>query len=58
MGQAELIGENPFAITGGTGAVWIKAKETPGTVRLTARHPYLGTRSVEIRIKAAPAELL
>jgi beta-galactosidase len=55
-GPAELIGENPFAIAGGSGAVWIKARETAGTARLTATHPYLGTRSVEIRIAAAPAE--
>ena len=27
-GPAELIGDNPFALIGGTGAVWIRAKET------------------------------
>jgi beta-galactosidase len=55
-GPGELIGENPFAITGGTGAVWIKSREVPGVVRLTAKHPYLGSRSIEIQVKAAPAE--
>ncbi|MEO8657132.1 MAG: glycoside hydrolase family 2 TIM barrel-domain containing protein [Bryobacteraceae bacterium] len=57
-GPAEIVGENPFAITGGTGAIWIKAKEAPGTVKLTAKHPYLGPRTVEIRVKAAPPEYL
>jgi len=55
-GPGELIGENPFAITGGTGAVWIKSREAAGVVRLTAKHPYLGSRSIEIQVKAAPAE--
>ena len=30
-GPAELIGDNPFALIGGTGAVWIRAKEQAGT---------------------------
>ena len=57
-GPGELIGENPFALAGGTGAVWIKAKESTGMVRLTAKHPYLGERTVEIRVTAAPPELV
>jgi beta-galactosidase len=47
-GPAELIGDNPFALIGGTGAVWIRAKEQAGTVRLTAKHPQLGSQTVEI----------
>jgi len=57
-GPAEIVGENPFGIVGGVGAVWLKAKETAGTVRLTAKHPYLGTRTVDIRVKAAAAEVV
>ena len=57
-GPAEIVGENPFGIVGGMGAVWLKAKETAGTVRLTAKHPYLGTRTVDIRVKAAAAEVV
>jgi len=45
-------------MAGGTGAVWIKAKETAGTVRLVARHTALGEREVRIQIAAAPGELL
>ncbi|MDR3771988.1 MAG: glycoside hydrolase family 2 TIM barrel-domain containing protein [Terracidiphilus sp.] len=55
-GPAELIGDNPFALVGGTGAVWIRAIEQPGTVRLTAHHPVLGSRHVELEITAAPPE--
>ncbi|MCC7155503.1 MAG: glycoside hydrolase family 2 protein [Bryobacterales bacterium] len=57
-GPGEIIGENPFALAGGVGAVWIKAKETAGEIRLTAKHPYLGTRSIAIHVKAAAPEIL
>jgi beta-galactosidase len=55
-GPATLIGENPFALAGGTGAVWIRAKEEPGTVRLTAKHPRLGEQTVEFMVGAATQE--
>jgi beta-galactosidase len=55
-GPAKLIGDNPFALIGGTGAVWIRAAEFAGTVRLTARHPRLGEQSVSFTIGAAPEE--
>jgi beta-galactosidase len=57
-GPGEIVGENPFALAGGAGAVWIKATESAGTVRLTARHPYLGERSLEIEVRSAPSELI
>ena len=53
---AELIGDNPFSLIGGTGAVWGRAKEQPGKVRLTAIHPQLGTRTVEFEMSSAPIE--
>jgi len=56
-GPAQLIGDNPFSLVGGTGAVWIRAGEQPGRARLTAHHPYLGAQSVEIEITPAPPEL-
>src|SRR5262249_25040892 len=55
-GPAEMIGDNPFALIGGTGAVWIRAKEEPGEVRLTATHPQLGPQQVRFEITAASAE--
>jgi len=55
-GPAEIIGDNPFALVGGTGAIWIRAREQAGTVRLTAHHPRLGRQQVEIRVSEAPPE--
>jgi len=55
-GPAEIVGENPFGLMGGVGAIWLKAGETAGTVRLTAKHQYLGTRTVEVRVRAAAPE--
>jgi len=49
-GPAEIIGDNPFALVGGTGAVWLRAKEQAGRVRLTAVHPVLGKRQVDFVI--------
>ena len=57
-GPGEIVGENPFALAGGAGAVWVKAKEAAGTIKLTARHPYLGSKTVEIRVKAAASEIV
>ena len=56
-GPAEIIGDNPFSLVGGTGAIWIRAKEHSGTARLTATHPRLGPQRVEFSItEAAPEE--
>jgi len=57
-GPAELIGDNPFGLIGGTGAVWVRAKEEAGTLRLTAKHPRLGSQTVEIAIRPAKAEMV
>ncbi len=57
-GPADLIGDNPFALIGGTGAVWIRAKQQPGTVRLTATHPRLGTQTIQITLTPAPPEAI
>jgi beta-galactosidase len=56
-GPAEIIGDNPFALIGGTGAIWIRAKEQSGTVTLRGKHPILGTQQVTFRLTAAPAEV-
>jgi beta-galactosidase len=55
-GQAEIIGDNPFSLIGGTGAIWIRASEQPGKVRITAAHPWLGIQHAEIAVLAAPQE--
>jgi beta-galactosidase len=55
-GPADLIGDNPFSLIGGTGAVWIRAREQAGTVRLSAKHPRLGSQTITVEIHAAPHE--
>jgi beta-galactosidase len=55
-GPVTLIGDNPFALIGGTGAVWLRAKEQAGTVRLTATHPRLGSQTIDVNLTAVPAE--
>jgi beta-galactosidase len=55
-GPGEIVGENPFALVGGVGAVWIKSKEGAGTVTVTGRHAVLGSKSVTIRVRQVSAE--
>ncbi len=57
-GPGTLIGENPFSLIGGTGAVWIRAQEQAGIVRLTAKHPRLGSQTVEFTLTAVPNEIV
>lgn len=57
-GPAEILGDNPFSLVGGCGAIWVRAKHEPGTVLLKATHPVLGTREVEFHTVAAEAELV
>jgi beta-galactosidase len=55
-GPGQIIGDNPFALTGGTGAIWIRATEQPGTIVLRAKHPRLGTQQIEIKVAAGAPE--
>jgi beta-galactosidase len=55
-GPAQMIGDNPFGLIGGAGAVWIRAGETAGDVTLTAKHPRLGTQTIKIKVTAAPSD--
>ncbi len=55
-GPAEIIGDSPFSLVGGTGAVWIRAKEQSGKVSLKAIHPSLGIQQTEIMIGICPGE--
>ncbi len=56
-GPAVIVGDNPFALIGGTGAIWIRAMEQPGTVKLTATHPYLGSQQLQVEIAPAAPEI-
>jgi len=53
--NGEIIGDNPFALVGGVGAIWIKSTEKAGIIKLTAKHARLGTKTVEIKATTAPA---
>ena len=55
-GPAEIIGDNPFSLIGGTGAVWIRSQEKPGKVILKAVHPQLGSQQAEIQIVTSAEE--
>lgn len=57
-GPAELVGDNPLVLVGGVGAVWVRAGEHGGTVRLKATHPLLGEQTVVIEIVSSPQELV
>ncbi|HQU86500.1 MAG TPA: glycoside hydrolase family 2 TIM barrel-domain containing protein, partial [Pyrinomonadaceae bacterium] len=47
--NGEIIGDNPFPLQGGQGAIWIKSTEKKGAIRLTAKHARLGSKIVEIQ---------
>jgi len=51
-GPGEIIGENPFALFGGVGAIWIKTKEATGVIKLTVTHSILGSKSVTLQVGA------
>lgn len=55
-GPAEIVGENPFGLVGGAGAIWVRAKEGEGQARLTAKHPFLSTQEVTINVLPAAPE--
>ena len=57
-GPAQIIGDNPFSLMGGTGAIWIRAQEVPGKATVKAVHPYLGAQQVEITIAASADEIV
>ncbi len=55
-GPADLVGDNPFALIGGTGAVWVRARQQAGQVMLTAKHPRLGTEKLTFTLTSALPE--
>lgn len=54
-GEAELIGENPFPLIGGQGALYVKARRQPGPVTVTARCQGLTAVSTTIEMIAPHA---
>jgi beta-galactosidase len=57
-GPAEIIGDNPFTLVGGQGAIWVRALEMSGKAKLTAVHPTLGVQQVEFDITPVDPEIV
>ena len=57
-GPGEIVGSNPFALSGGAGAIWVKARESAGVIRLDAEVPGLKPQSIEITVHPAERELV
>lgn len=55
-GPGYVVGENPFALVGGVGAVWLRTTGTPGDIRLRATHATLGTRCLFLVSREVPDE--
>lgn len=51
QGPAELVGENPFSMPGGRGALYLRATRRAGRVIVTARTPRLPSQQVIIEIQ-------
>ena len=49
--NGDIIGDNPFPLVGGVGAIWVRTRETPAPIRLTAKHPRLGTKTINVNAK-------
>lgn len=49
-GDAQLIGDNPFALVGGQGALYLKACTTQGEVKITAKTARLEPVSVTVKL--------
>ena len=49
-GDAEIIGENPFALVGGQAALFLRAGQTAGTVRIKASTPRLDPVEIEVEL--------
>jgi len=52
-GPGTLVGENPFPMPGGRGAVYVRATRTPGTIKVTATTARLVAQSVTIQTVGA-----
>ncbi len=53
-GPGVIVGDNPFSLvdSGGVGAIWVKTMPRgSGRIVLTARHPSLGTKTVELEVQ-------
>lgn len=49
-GPGELVGENPFALVAGRGALWLRAGRKKGTVKITASASRLKPQSITVKV--------
>jgi beta-galactosidase len=59
-GPGLIVGDNPFPLadSGGVGAIWIRTVvNSSGQIGVTAKHSFLGSRSVEIDVEANASDL-
>jgi beta-galactosidase len=57
-GPATLVGPGLVSLSGGVAAVWVRAGQRAGSVRLTAIHETLGTTEIQIAIATAAQEMV
>ncbi len=48
-GPGILIGENPFALVAGAGAIWVKSTKEAGAICVTVRHPRFKEKVLRIK---------
>jgi beta-galactosidase len=52
-GPGTIVGNNPFPMPGGRGAIYVRAGRRPGAITVTAQAARLGKRKITIRTKAS-----
>jgi beta-galactosidase len=57
-GPGEIVGPNPFALSGGVGAIWVKAREGTGVIKLDAVLQGLKPQHIEITVHPAEREVV
>lgn len=55
-GPGQIVGESPFALVGGSGAVWLRSTDTAGSIHVTVTHPTLGSRTIIVEARPIPRE--
>jgi len=55
-GNADLIGDNPFPLVGGQAALYLRARETIGSVTITAKANRLSDATVTVEFIKKPSE--
>ncbi|MNI29294.1 Beta-galactosidase [compost metagenome] len=57
-GEGRLIGENPFSLEAGRGAVYVQASRVPGTIRLVASVKGVGEAVIQVQTTALQEKIV